>query len=166
MSILGMIWLFVLYIILIPFLLDYLLGKISDDALFNALSSFVISAVIFIAFSYMNMSFREYEYQYSQDIVAMQDSETMIISRHSADSELYYYFMVEDEGAYKSRKIDQNESTIRFTEGKPKLEVYKKESTNKFIYFFMPVNSYITDYKYDFYVPEETIKEEFKIDLN
>jgi hypothetical protein len=164
-GVLALVWLFVLYIIIFPLLFDYLLGKVSKDKLFNGLCAFVTSMILFIAFSFMNMHFREYEYWYSQDIVAMQDNETMLISRYNADSTLYYYFMVDNGDSYKSRRVDQNVSTIRYTDTNPELKVYKKESTNKFVYFFMPIKEYVNDYKYDFYVPEGTIKEEFNIDL-
>jgi len=150
----------------LPFLFDYIFGKFSKDQLLNGLGAFVLSIVICLGFGFANMHYRDYVHWNTQDIVAMQDNETMIISRYSTDSKMYYHFMVDNGDHYKSRRVSQNVSTIRYTDGKPKLEIYKKESTNKFVYFFMPIREYVNDYKYDFYVPKGTIKEEFNVDLN
>ena len=160
-----------IYMIILPYVICYMLDKITKtkstaSEIGNGLLSVIITAVIAVVLSLMNMNFREYEYQYAQEIVAVQDSQVTVISRYSSDSDLYYYFMVKDGDGYKSRKVSQEYATIHYTEGNSKVKVYKKESTNKLIQFLIPIETYVGDYKYEFYLPKGSIKEDFNIDLN
>lgn len=170
-TLLWVLWMLLLYAVLIPFVLIFLLSMlITIDSMgtfiFRIGTAYLISGIVFAIVVSVAEDYREYEHKYTHNLVALQDSETMIVSRNAGYSQMYYYYMISEGGSYKSKQSDQAESTLRYTDEQPRVEVYKKESNNKFIYFLMPVKTYARDYRYDFYIPEGTIKEEFEVDLN
>jgi len=164
------------YIFAIPFIVMYV-DKIrtkknkeeSDDfsEAFSCVKGIIISALIFITLSTINMQYREYVKWNEHEVKALQDNETFMISRYSSDSSLYYYYMVKNnDGSYESRKASQDYSSIKYTSETPKVIVYKKEAKSKIVQFFMPIREYVGDYKYVFYVPEGSIEENYNVDLN
>lgn len=106
-------------------------------------------------------------------IVAMQDSSSYVVSRHSVDQIDRYYYMV-DYGDYtKSHWVNQRYSRIIQTEDSPKIVTYiqERQTTNWFlkdlnrILEFMDFDDLNLPKRYDFYVPRGTVVSEFKIDL-
>ena len=167
--------LILIYVIAIPFATSLVINlfykitktkKDTVDEITSGLLCLVVTVILATTMGYANLIMRDYKYFTQREIVALQDNETFIISRYSADSTLYYYYMVNTSEGYKSMKADQENSVIKYTSGEPKVVVHKKESTNKFIYFMFPVKEFVGDYKYEFYLPKGSIKEEFNVDLN
>lgn len=155
------------FAVIVPLFYYFILKKITkkeEDEIFKILLVVFLTMVTFIAFNLINMTNRESQFHYSQDLVALQDSEVLITSRFSADSTIYYYFMVRNGDTYKSRQVKQNKSLIRYSKEKPQIKVYKKEARYKVLNWVLP-NEYTNDYRYVFYVPKGTIEEDFNIDL-
>ncbi|WP_211747905.1 hypothetical protein [Paenibacillus sp. Marseille-Q4541] len=112
-------------------------------------------------------------YGWENKIVAMSDSSSYVVSRHSVDRIDRYYYMV-DYGDYsKSHWVNQNYSRIIQTEDIPKVVTYiqERQATNWFLKDMNKVLKLVgyddlnLPKRYDFYVPKGTVISEYKIDM-
>ena len=157
----------VFYFIAVPLIVHLIYKYVfkQPDQLLPALMSVLVSMVTFIVASFVFYSQGEYELYDTRSIVALQDSETFVVSRYSADSEIYYYYMQKIGDAYYPKQAKQNLSTIRYIDEKPIVKVYRLESPNRIVEFLSYSSGMIGIYEYEFYLPEGTVKEEFSIDM-
>lgn len=154
----------VFYFIVIP-LAVYGVSKYvfkSENELEISLATITLIMVAFCAISYSSLGFGEYELYDTRDLVAVQDSETLVVSRYSSDSEIYYYYMQQIGDTYYPKKASQSESVIKYTDDDPIVKVYKLEPPNKIMELLSLGSS---EYEYEFYLPEGTIQEDFNVDL-
>lgn len=156
---------FIIYFVTIPLIVIFISFKVfnSDDELLSLLVSVTVSMLVFVVFNYSTLSLEEYKPYDTRSLVALQDSETLVVSRYSSDSEIYYYYMQQIGNTYHPEKASQSKSVIRYTSDSPVVKVYKKEIPNKFIEFLTFGESH--EYKYEFYLPKGSIEEDFNVDL-
>lgn len=157
----------VFYVVIVPLIVHliyrYILKK--KDQLMPALLSVLVSMVTFIVASVSFQVHGSYELYDTRDIVALQDSETLVVSRYSVDSGIYYYYIQKIGDTYHPRQAKQNLSTIKYTDENPTVKVYRQEAPNKIVEFLSYSSGMVGNYEYEFNLPKGTIKEDFNIDL-
>lgn len=123
--------------------------------------------IIFPTISIMEQAYREQSHYYDQEMVALKDSETMIVSRHSTDSKLYYYYMVKNGNMMESRQAEQGSASITYlSEGEePYVEVYKEMPKSSILEWIFPESYDSKYYSYVFHVPEGSVDESFNVNL-
>lgn len=134
----------------------------SKNELEMSLVAITLIMVVFCAIAYSSLGFGKYELYDTRDLVALQDSETLVVSRYSADSEIYYYYMQKIGDTYHPKKASQDLSVIKYTADDPVVKVFKLEPPNKIIDL---LSLEYSEYKYEFYLPEGTVQEDFNVDL-
>ena len=78
------------------------------------------------------------------------------------NGEMKYVFYYETEGGYRMRQLSYDQALIKYTNEKPKLEIYRQEPTNAFINNFSVGG--LGDSKNIFYVPKGTVKQNYNLD--
>lgn len=145
----------------------YKILKDNEDELTSALALFLTGMISFCVFMMIPYFFSvKYDYQFSQRVVAMQDNQTYIISRHRVDSTINYYYMIEYGNGYISQIAPQSRSIIYTTKDKPEMKYYKEKFNNQLVRLIW--GDYRWDSsadRYEFYIPEGSIKQDFNIDL-
>jgi hypothetical protein len=113
-------------------------------------------------------------YAWQVEIVAMQDSKSYIVSRHSVDQSDRYYYMVKSGDYYQSSWVSQNNTKIFMTDKKPyvvKTYIQERQIHNWFqkdmvrILKFLDYDNNNLDRNYEFYIPTGSLVQEFKVDL-
>lgn len=99
-------------------------------------------------------------------IVALKDNQNtngnFYIMGGYVNEDLYYYYATETEFGYKTEKIKANHAYVKYTDGETHIEEYKGDFKNDIAYLFgYPVY----DRRYIIYCPDDTVTNEFKIDL-
>lgn len=168
-------WVIVMFLIVIPFgagrVVQFIKVKVMkkpnkpNEDIHIFVIGYLLSAVIFIVCAVVNLTHYTWEYDYTQKIAAIQDNNAYVISRYSADSTVYYHFMVDNGDHFKPRKVDQKFSIIRESEEEPKVVVYQQKPKNALTYWILPVE-FTDSHKYEFYLPKGSVKQEFNIDLH
>lgn len=155
----------IIFIILCCFIVYKIFKHYHESIQF--LSCLVTAMVAFIIFGYSSMFVpTEYEYQFSQEIIAIQDSQTYLISRYNVNSTIKYYYIINYNGGYISQNVPQNNSIIFETNNKPEVKYYKERYKHKISrLIFGEYKEIIGADKYEFYIPTSSIKQEFNIDL-
>lgn len=158
----------VFYFVVLPYIVHLIYKYIfkGKNELEKVLLQVLASMILFIAASFSFYGYGDYELYDTRELVALQDSETLVVSRYSADSKIYYYYMHKVGDSYYPKQASQSLSMIRYTEGYPVVKVFRQEAPNKVIAFLSYSSGMVGEYKYEFYLPNGTIKEEFNIDLN
>ncbi|OME54119.1 hypothetical protein BSK59_16190 [Paenibacillus odorifer] len=156
---------FLLFAVFIPITCSVLLEKFtSNNEAESFLISLLITAVLVIICFFVDMNNQTLTYLKSREIVAMQDSNTFIVSRYSADSEMRYHYMYQNGDVFRSSYSNANKSDIHIVNSNYRVEIFKKQRDIQFFKWFMPTE-YVDAYKYVFYLPEGSIKSDFTIDL-
>lgn len=159
----------IVFFVLIYKVISFVLRKFfKHDYLESQLGALALSIVIITAFGYIDMANQKYEYYNTRSIVAMQDSQTYVVSRYNADSEMRYYYLYETGNeTYRSSYAPSNRSSIHVTDSDKgyKVDIYKKQKKIKFFKLILP-KEYVDAYRYDFYIPKDGLVSEFKVDLN
>lgn len=108
------------------------------------------------------------EYNKTEDtqIIALKDNQnisgTMYLMGGYVGEDLYYYYAKETEYGYTTNKIKADNCYIKYTNEKPHIETYEADFEHKAMYwlgFPMVSNRYVI------YCPENTITNEYSIDL-
>lgn len=89
-----------------------------------------------------------------------------VLGSGTIDEKQYFYFVSEREGFKSIGKVKTDFSRIK--EGnykKPYMKKYKYEYDNKFVRFMLGKTVFIKENSYDFYLPENTVTQEYKVDL-
>lgn len=154
------------FLVIVPWLTNFSLKwltKIDEGERFWI--CILTSMILFIVCMNTDMGTQIYKPYTTRSVVAMQDSEAYIVSRYSVDSEMKYYYITESNGIYRTLSAPSNRSIIKHTNEKPKVDIYKKESKYKIFNWILPAE-YVDAYRYEFYIPKGSIKEDIGIDLN
>ena len=75
-----------------------------------------------------------------------------------------YSFYLSEQQGYKLYSIDASDAYIKYTDGKPKLEMYQEVITDDFINNFSTTLDLKTNYK--IYVPKGSILQNYTLDAN
>ncbi|EWH19973.1 hypothetical protein [Bacillus haynesii] len=89
-----------------------------------------------------------------------------VLGSGTVNEQQYFYFVSEKEGFKSVDKVSTDSSRIK--EGnykKPYMKKYKYEYDNKFVRFMLGKTVFIKENSYDFYLPENTVTQEYKVDL-
>jgi hypothetical protein len=102
-----------------------------------------------------------------KEIVALKDNQNVnghfYLMGGYVNEELYYYYAEETEYGYKTEKVEADNCYIKYTDEQPHIEKYQAEFTSEVAKAFAIAP--ICDDRYVIYCPENTITNEFKIDL-
>lgn len=122
-----------------------------------------ISITLFLMYYTPKMSL---EKSYSFNIYAMKDTAQIKGSRFYFEEDFKYYYLRDYKGGKKMYGVDKDDAyIIETSEQNPHIEVYKSKlrTKNKIIkWLYGDFKSY---YEYKIVVPEETLTNEFEIDL-
>jgi uncharacterized membrane protein YeaQ/YmgE (transglycosylase-associated protein family) len=108
----------------------------------------------------------EYKCVEVHNIVALQDnrniSGSFFLGCGRVDEHMVYYSYVEENGSFELKKFNVDNSLIRFSNQKPRVELWghlpKKGSIINYFALDLPCTKYI------FYVPQGSIKQNFNLD--
>lgn len=108
----------------------------------------------------------EYEKANDIDIIALKDNQNVngriYLMGGYVEEDLYYYYAKETEYGYKTDKIKAEDCYIKYTDEQPHIEEYEAKFTSDVAKAFgFPIDRN----RYIIYCPENTITNEFKIDL-
>ena len=144
---------------------------LSDKFLFSFLrlaTLFVIGTITMIVVSAVINYCAEYNYNIVSDtkIIALKDNQNtngnFYVMSGYVNEELYYYYATETELGFSIKKIDADNAYIKYANEEPHIEKYAGEFKNNIANIFgFPM----CDDRYIIYCPENTIANEFKIDL-
>ncbi|MDY7904119.1 hypothetical protein [Bacillus sp. AG1] len=82
------------------------------------------------------------------------------------DDTQYLYFAIEKEGFKSVHKVKAETSRVKEGNYKtPYVKKYRYEYTNKFVRFMFGESPPFKDSSYDFFLPEHTVTQEYKVDL-
>ncbi|XBW80065.1 hypothetical protein ABRD05_16115 [Bacillus velezensis] len=82
------------------------------------------------------------------------------------DDTQYFYFVIEKEGFKSVHKVKAETSRVKEGNYKtPYLKKYHYEYTNKFVRFMFGKSPPFKESSYDFFLPEHTVTQEYKVDL-
>ncbi|AKF30937.1 MULTISPECIES: hypothetical protein [Bacillus amyloliquefaciens group] len=82
------------------------------------------------------------------------------------DDTQYLYFVIEKEGFKSVHKVKAETSRVKEGNYKtPYVKKYRYEYTNKFVRFMFGESPPFKDSSYDFFLPEHTVTQEYKVDL-
>lgn len=130
--------------------------------------SFIISLLVFLLASTIISYFVEINYKVVSDtkIIALKDNQNIngkfyIIGGY-IDEDLYYYYATETELGYKTEKIKADNAYIKYTDGETHVEKYNAEFANDTVNLFA---SPLCNSRYIIYCPEDTVTNEFSVDL-
>lgn len=131
------------------------------------LSSMMTFLVLLIASGIVS-SCAEVDYDMESDtkIVALKDNQNVsgnfYIMGGYVDEDLYYYYATETQFGYKTEKVKADNTYIKYTDGETHIEKYEPKFVNDYVYLFgLPMNLS----RYIVYCPENTIANDFRIDL-
>lgn len=129
------------------------------------------AVVTILGINILNDATDSYEYVESHefDIYAFEDNVSYVVSRYSANESLRYYFVRQLEGGYKTGYVGADKSYIYETDGQPKIVVYNKtpkKFTKLYNFVSKSVGGLIPENKYRIYIPKDSIKKDFNVDLN
>lgn len=131
------------------------------------LSSMITFLVLLIASGIVS-DCAEIDYDMVSDnkIVALKDNQNVsgnfYIMGGYVDEDLYYYYATETQFGYKTEKVKADNTYIKYTDGETHIEKYEPKFVNDYVYLFgLPLNLS----KYIVYCPENTIANDFRIDL-
>lgn len=143
-----------------------------DEKLFLSIVALILSSmatflVLLIASGVIN-GCAEIDYDMVSDtkIVALKDNQNVsgnfYIMGGYVDEDLYYYYATETQFGYKTEKVKADNTYIKYTDGETHIEKYEPKFVNDFVYLFgLPLNLS----RYIVYCPENTIANDFRIDL-
>lgn len=108
----------------------------------------------------------DYDMVSDTKIVALKDNQNVsgnfYIMGGYVDEDLYYYYATETQFGYKTEKVKADNTYIKYTDGETHIEKYEPKFVNDYVYLFgLPMNLS----KYIVYCPENTIVNDFRIDL-
>lgn len=141
------------------------------DSIFSGIIAFLcafffgclINSLVFISFSlaFTQKENLEYDIINSQNIYALKDNigEEYYLGQNN---DLLYYYMVKDERGYNIQQINSKDVYLKYVNDTFKIEEYEAYFKYDWMNFFgIPVgkNYYI------FYIPENSIKMDYKIDM-
>ncbi|MFS0905857.1 hypothetical protein AB3N02_22800 [Priestia aryabhattai] len=111
----------------------------------------------------------EREYAYEFDIEAMKDNDTYVQRRYSGEDDLDFYFIRPMDGALHTGHVDADDSSI-VEDGENKVVVYYDlpalgTGANKLLEKFLIGEDHANMKSYEFHVPENSVTEEFNVDL-
>jgi hypothetical protein len=131
------------------------------------LSSMMTFLVLLIASGIVS-DCAEIDYDMVSDtkIVALKDNQNVsgnfYIMGGYVDEDLYYYYATETQFGYKTEKVKADNTYIKYTDGETHIEKYEPKFVNDYVYLFgLPMNLS----RYIVYCPENTIANDFRIDL-
>lgn len=131
------------------------------------LSSMITFLVLLISSGIVSC-IAEVDYDMVSDtkIVALKDNQNVsgnfYIMGGYVDEDLYYYYATETQFGYKTEKVKADNTYIKYTDGETHIEKYEPKFVNDYVYLFgLPMNLS----KYIVYCPENTIVNDFRIDL-
>lgn len=138
------------------------LSVISAIILLPICATFAMSGV---AFSWgmekkENCNIIESEYKLS----ALQDSRYYVVYRRNVSTSDVYDYIIEHDGFYKTYSASRIYSKVIFTDEQPKL-IIKKYIPKNPIKRLVSENVFYIEYEYDFYIPENSIQQDYNIDL-
>lgn len=132
------------------------------------LLSFIISILVLVGVSAIASCCADIDYDIVSDtkIIALKDNQNVsgrfYIMGGYVDEDLYYYYAVETEFGYKTEKIKADNAYIKYTDGETHIERYKGEFANSNMNLWgFPM----CEDRYIIYVPNGTVTNEFKVDL-
>jgi hypothetical protein len=131
------------------------------------LSSMMTFLVLLIASGIVS-DCAEIDYDMVSDtkIVALKDNQNVsgnfYIMGGYVDEDLYYYYATETQFGHKTEKVKADNTYIKYTDGETHIEKYEPKFVNDYVYLFgLPMNLS----RYIVYCPENTIANDFRIDL-
>jgi len=77
------------------------------------------------------------------------------------DQEMKYTYYYESDGGYRMGQKDVDDVLIKFTKDKPRIEIHKRKQTDALINRFSII---MNPAKYIFFIPEGSIKQNYKLD--
>ncbi len=108
----------------------------------------------------------DYDMVSDTKIVALKDNQNVsgnfYIMGGYVNEDLYYYYATETQFGYKTEKVKADNTYIKYTDGETHIEKYEPKFVNDYVYLFgLPMNLS----RYIVYCPENTIANDFRIDL-
>lgn len=157
---------FIVSFVILYNIFSLILTKIlKEDYVSSQVGSFVLALIVVLSFFIIDMSNQKYEYYNTRTLSAMQDSQSYVISRYDVESELKYLYMYKTgDDTYRASQAPSNRSTIHISTKDYRVEIYKEKKKIKFFNLILP-KEYVDGYRYDFYIPQDGIISEFKVDL-
>lgn len=154
------------FLIIIPWITGFIFKKTTELNDWERIIICIFTTMLIFAGCMITDTVNQIHKPYTtRNVVAMQDSEVYIVSRYSVDSEMKYYYVTERNGVYRTLSASSDSSIIRYADDNPRVEVFKAESKYKIFKWFLPAE-YVNDlYRYEFYLPKNSIKNEISIDL-
>lgn len=147
-------------------IIEYIVVPISITIFVFIISLFFLGFTSAICGAFTN----NVEYNKTQEIniTALKDNSNVygsyfLFSGYEKEK-LYYYYSAETKYGYKIDKIDASNAYIKYSNEQPKIEIYSPEFTNSIVEFFA-LAPIFNDLRYIIYVPENTITNEFVINL-
>lgn len=147
-------------------IIEGIIVTISSTIFVSIISLFFLGVTSAISGSFAD----NIEYTKTQEIniIALKDNQNIqgsyfLFSGYEKEK-LYYYYSAETEYWYKVNKIDASNTYIKYSNEQPKIKIYSPEFTNSIVKFFA-LTPMFNDSRYIIYVPENTITNEFVINL-
>lgn len=146
-------------------------NDLGDKILFSILTitvSLGVSFLFFVMTSAIVSNFADIDYVKKTDtqIIALKDNQNIsggfYIMGGYIDEDLYYYYAKETVYGYKTEKVKAENSYIKYTNDKPHIETYEPKFKNGVAYAFAAC---MCDNRYVIYCPENTIANEYVVDL-
>lgn len=130
--------------------------------------SLVFSFLVLVMTSEIVSGFADIDYVKKTDtqIIALKDNQNIsggfYIMGGYIDEDLYYYYAKETVYGYKTEKVKAENSYIKYTNDKPHIETYEPKFKSGVTYAFAVC---MCDNRYVIYCPENTIANEYVVDL-
>lgn len=144
----------------------------SSDRVFipflSFLSALLVSVLCCFISSLVVSEVAELDYTKTNDteIIALKDNQNIsggfFIMSGYVDEDLYYYYAKETVYGYKTEKVKAENSYIKYTNDKPHIETYEPKFKSGVADAFAICMS---DNRYVIYCPENTIANEYVVDL-
>jgi len=165
-----------MYLILISIVLGIIIGiyHVYNDGWDNYWIDYFASSLLgsFIGFCFGTiiafiLPMDTYNKEYSYNIESLQDNNSVegnfFLGCGQIDGKMKYVFYYEENGLYKMMQLDYEKVQIKYTDGKPKVNVTQNYPTEVYINYFA-LDTDIFDKTYVIEVPKNTIKNNFNLD--
>lgn len=157
-------------ITLIGFGVSYGYGDF-EDFIFAFIQAVIYSVVVFFIVGFGGIFPSSSPVKHSEtEITALKDNPStngsFFLGTGYVSSNQYYFYIEQTEKGKKMQKVSVSESYVNEVEGvKPKVETYWKKYNSKIARFMYGDYAIFSSDEYIFYVPKDTVTNEFNIDM-
>ena len=125
----------------------------------------IVSMIVMLTISSIYCETRDPKYKIikHENLYALEDSpQSTYLFRRSTEKDETLFYVIEDEYGFKIKSVSAEHAHIQYTEDNPRLKIYRGEFSNPYLKYVL-FNGYKDHYI--FYVPYDSIKSDYNIDL-